>query len=151
IAHLLPQHRPPRPRDDAVSRVCRATDRGRPGTGQRCRPFRYHRAAIDVHRPIARATPPGRPGRTKWVEAGGTGPRVVHDRRSGLQLALPGQPVAAGLSEERPRLMDADLRDLLSAWLGGDDPGDERRDVLLERLRTDAAFRLAFVNEIHML
>jgi hypothetical protein len=47
--------------------------------------------------------------------------------------------------------MDADLRDLLSAWLGGDDPGDERRDALAERLRTDADFRQAFVHEIHML
>jgi Concanavalin A-like lectin/glucanases superfamily len=47
--------------------------------------------------------------------------------------------------------MDADLRDLLSAWLGGDDPGYERRDALVGRLRTDAAFRQAFVDEIHML
>jgi hypothetical protein len=47
--------------------------------------------------------------------------------------------------------MDADLRDLLSAWLGGDDPGDERRDALVERLRTDAPFRQAFVDEIRML
>jgi hypothetical protein len=47
--------------------------------------------------------------------------------------------------------MDADLRDLLMAWLGGEDPGEERRDALLERLRTDAAFRQAFVDEIRLL
>jgi len=47
--------------------------------------------------------------------------------------------------------MDADLRDLLSAWLGGDDPGEERRQALRERLRSDAAFRQSFVDEIHML
>lgn len=47
--------------------------------------------------------------------------------------------------------MDADLRDLLSAWLGNEDPGEERRQELLERLRHDADFRAAFVAEINML
>jgi hypothetical protein len=47
--------------------------------------------------------------------------------------------------------MDADLRDLLAAWLSGDDPGEERRAALLARLRGDEAFRAAFVAEIHLL
>src|SRR5947209_13659287 len=47
--------------------------------------------------------------------------------------------------------MDADLRDLLAAWLGGDDPGEERRTALLARLRGDGAFRQAFVDEVHLL
>jgi hypothetical protein len=47
--------------------------------------------------------------------------------------------------------MDADLRDLLAAWLGEADPGEERRAALLARLREDAAFREAFVAEIRVL
>src|SRR3954464_5386255 len=47
--------------------------------------------------------------------------------------------------------MDADLSDLLPAWLGGDDPGAERRAALLARLRGDEAFRRALVDEIHLL
>src|SRR4051812_20931610 len=47
--------------------------------------------------------------------------------------------------------MDPDPRDLLTAWLGGDDPGEERRDALLARLRADAALRRAFVDEIRLL
>jgi len=47
--------------------------------------------------------------------------------------------------------MDPDLRDLLAAWLGGDDPGEERRAALLGRLHADAAFRKSFVAEIHLL
>jgi hypothetical protein len=46
--------------------------------------------------------------------------------------------------------MDPDLRDLLSAWLGGDVAADRRAD-LLARLRADAAFRRAFVDEVNML
>src|SRR5439155_5472224 len=90
-------------------------------------------------------------GRAERRQAGGAGPRVVHHGRRGLQLALQGQPVAAGLPAERPRLMDPDLRDLLAAWLGGDDPGEDRRAALLERLGADPAFRQAFVDEIRML
>ncbi len=47
--------------------------------------------------------------------------------------------------------MDADLRDLLAAWLGEEDPGEERRVVLLARLRNDASFRRAFLDEIRLL
>jgi Concanavalin A-like lectin/glucanases superfamily len=47
--------------------------------------------------------------------------------------------------------MDADLSDLLAAWLGGGDPGGERRAALLARLRGDEAFRRAFVDEVHLL
>src|SRR5262245_11380106 len=47
--------------------------------------------------------------------------------------------------------MDRDLEDLLALWLGGHDPGEARRDALLARLRTDAAFRRAFVEEIRLL
>jgi hypothetical protein len=47
--------------------------------------------------------------------------------------------------------MDADLRDLLAAWLGEADPDEERRAALLARLRADAAFRQAFVDEIRLL
>jgi hypothetical protein len=47
-------------------------------------------------------------------------------------------------------MMDDDLRDLLSAWLGGAvEPA--RRDDLLERLGRDEAFRRAFVAEAWML
>jgi hypothetical protein len=46
--------------------------------------------------------------------------------------------------------MEPDLRDLLSAWLGGEvEP--PRRDELLARVRQDEAFRRAFVDEIRML
>lgn len=46
--------------------------------------------------------------------------------------------------------MDDDLQTLLAAWTGGEfDPA--RADVLLARLRSDAAFRHAFVAEIHLL
>jgi hypothetical protein len=47
--------------------------------------------------------------------------------------------------------MDDDLRDLLAAWRGDDDPGEERRAALLARLRDDPAFRRAFLNEVHLL
>jgi hypothetical protein len=46
--------------------------------------------------------------------------------------------------------MEADLRDLLMAWLGGEiDPA--RGDELLARVRQDEAFRRSFVAEIRML
>ena len=47
--------------------------------------------------------------------------------------------------------MDTDLRDLLAAWLGEEDPGEERRLALLARLRNDVAFRGAFIDEIRLL
>lgn len=48
--------------------------------------------------------------------------------------------------------MDGDLRDLLSAWLGGEAEPDARSlDELLARLRDDEGFRQAFVREIRML
>lgn len=47
--------------------------------------------------------------------------------------------------------MDPDLQDLLAAWLGTSDPGEERRAALLARLRGDEAFRRTFVDEIHLL
>ena len=47
--------------------------------------------------------------------------------------------------------MDADLRDLLAAWSGGDDLDEPRRAELLDRLRRDEAFRLAFVAEVRLL
>lgn len=47
--------------------------------------------------------------------------------------------------------MDADLRDLLAAWLGTADPGDDRRAALLARLRDDVAFRDQFVAEARLL
>jgi hypothetical protein len=47
--------------------------------------------------------------------------------------------------------MDPDLRDLLAAWLGGEEPDSGRRDQLLARLRADEAFRQAFAAEVHML
>ena len=46
--------------------------------------------------------------------------------------------------------MDEDLRDLLSAWLGGEIDA-ARGDELLARVRQDEAFRRAFVDEIRML
>jgi hypothetical protein len=46
--------------------------------------------------------------------------------------------------------MDPDLRDLLSAWLGGESEA-ARRDELLARVRQDEGFRRAFVDEIRML
>src|SRR5262245_37252975 len=46
--------------------------------------------------------------------------------------------------------MDEDLRDLLSAWLGGE--ADEARSAeLLARLRADEPFRQAFVEEVRLL
>ncbi len=48
-------------------------------------------------------------------------------------------------------MMDTDLRDLLAAWLGGDELSAERQEALLARLRADEAFRHAFVDEIHLL
>lgn len=46
--------------------------------------------------------------------------------------------------------MDPDLQDLLAVWTGGEiDPA--RRAELMARLRTDAEFRRAFVEEIRML
>ncbi len=49
--------------------------------------------------------------------------------------------------------MDADLRDLLSAWLGGkgETLDAARLDTLLARLRRDESFRRAFVEEIRLL
>jgi hypothetical protein len=47
--------------------------------------------------------------------------------------------------------MDADLQALLALWLGDHDPGEERRQALLARLRSDPAFRQTFVEEIRLL
>jgi concanavalin A-like lectin/glucanase superfamily protein len=47
--------------------------------------------------------------------------------------------------------MDQDLQDLLALWLGDHDPGPERREALLARLRGDEAFRRAFVEEVRLL
>jgi hypothetical protein len=47
--------------------------------------------------------------------------------------------------------MDQDLQDLLALWLGDHDPGPERREALLARLRGDDAFRRTFVEEIGLL
>lgn len=47
--------------------------------------------------------------------------------------------------------MDPDLQTLLACWLGDEDPGPERRDALLARLREDVAFRQAFLDEIRLL
>jgi hypothetical protein len=47
--------------------------------------------------------------------------------------------------------MDQDMQDLLALWLGDHDPGPERREALLARLRDDEAFRRAFVEEIRLL
>jgi hypothetical protein len=47
--------------------------------------------------------------------------------------------------------MDQDLQDLLALWLTDNDPGAERRQALLARLRDDEAFRRAFVAEIRLL
>jgi hypothetical protein len=47
--------------------------------------------------------------------------------------------------------MDQDLQDLLALWLGDHDPGEDRRNALLARLRDDSAFRAAFVAEIRLL
>ena len=46
--------------------------------------------------------------------------------------------------------MDPDLRDLLSAWRGGD-VDDSRRADLLAKLRGDDEFRRAFVEEVRLL
>jgi hypothetical protein len=46
--------------------------------------------------------------------------------------------------------MEADLRDLLAAWLGGEIERTQG-EALLERIGRDAAFRQAFVAEIRML
>lgn len=48
-------------------------------------------------------------------------------------------------------MIDQDLLDLLAAWLGGDDPGETRREELLARLRSDPEFRAAAVAELRML
>jgi hypothetical protein len=48
-------------------------------------------------------------------------------------------------------MMDPDLQDLLALWLGDHDASEERRAALLARLRSDDAFRRAFVDEIHLL
>jgi hypothetical protein len=47
--------------------------------------------------------------------------------------------------------MDEDLQTLLALWLGDHDPGEGRRQALLARLRSDAAFRQKFVEEIRLL
>jgi hypothetical protein len=41
--------------------------------------------------------------------------------------------------------MNQNLQDLLALWLGDNDPGQERREALLARLRGDNAFRRTFV------
>jgi hypothetical protein len=48
-------------------------------------------------------------------------------------------------------MMDQDLQDLLALWLSDADLPEERRAALLGRLRSDAAFRSAFVEEIRLL
>jgi bifunctional DNA-binding transcriptional regulator/antitoxin component of YhaV-PrlF toxin-antitoxin module len=47
--------------------------------------------------------------------------------------------------------MDQDQQELLALWLGDHDPGEARRGALLSRLRADAVFRRAFVDQIHLL
>ncbi len=47
--------------------------------------------------------------------------------------------------------MDRDLQDSLMAWTGGGPVEEERLAALLERLRTDATFRVAFTEEIRVL
>ena len=47
-------------------------------------------------------------------------------------------------------MMEPDLRDLLSAWLGTECEAP-RYDELLARVRQDETFRRAFVSEIRML
>ena len=47
--------------------------------------------------------------------------------------------------------MDQDLQDLLAVWLGDHDPGETRREALLERLRRDHDFRRNFVEELRLL
>jgi hypothetical protein len=47
--------------------------------------------------------------------------------------------------------MDQDLQDLLALWRGDHDPGEDRRAALLARLRDDADFRRAFVEEVRLL
>lgn len=46
--------------------------------------------------------------------------------------------------------MDPELNELVRAWVGAA-VADHRRDALLQRLRADAPFRLAFVEEIRLL
>jgi hypothetical protein len=46
--------------------------------------------------------------------------------------------------------MDQDMQDLLGLWLGDRDPGPQRRESLLARLRGDGTFRRAFVEEIRL-
>jgi hypothetical protein len=48
-------------------------------------------------------------------------------------------------------MMDQDLQELLALWLGDHEVSEERRAALLARLRSDDAFRRAFVDEIHLL
>jgi hypothetical protein len=47
--------------------------------------------------------------------------------------------------------VDQDLQDLIAAWFSDVDPGEARGRELIERLRTDRAFRQAFVGEVRML
>jgi hypothetical protein len=47
-------------------------------------------------------------------------------------------------------VIDPDLQELLALWLGDHDPGEARRAALLARLRSDAVFRRAFVEEIRL-
>ena len=47
-------------------------------------------------------------------------------------------------------MMDRDLEDLTATWLGHRDLPDSRREELLNRLRTDAAFRAEFAADIQM-
>jgi hypothetical protein len=48
-------------------------------------------------------------------------------------------------------MMDQDLQELLALWLDDHDASEERQAALLARLRSDDAFRRAFVDEIHLL
>lgn len=48
-------------------------------------------------------------------------------------------------------MIDPDPIDLLAARFGGEEPGADRRDALVARLRADEAFRAAFVAEVRML
>jgi hypothetical protein len=47
--------------------------------------------------------------------------------------------------------MGPDLQDLLALWLGDHEGTEERRAALLARLRSDADFRRAFIDEIRLL
>src|SRR5262249_33214069 len=109
------------------------------------------RAAPPLHWPVARAPSLGRAVRPGRGEAGRAGRGDVHDRRRGLQPPFSDEPATAGLPAEGQRIMDTDLEELLAAWLGDQDPGEERRAALLARLRQNGEFRRAFLEEIRLL